>query len=165
MRPRSKKGNILDLIYVIPLVVMIVIVLVFMGAKQLNNISANYQDRTDWDPAIVQAGVTNNDNTIKAFNTMPIVVVGIAIIGAIFLASYLDVNGGLLFFIIIIFLLAAGGTFIYSNVLDNAVPVENFATERGQMPEATNLIRLLPYLIIGGGVIMLVVLYSRTRSG
>ena len=160
----NKKANILDIIWLIPLVVIIMIVLVFLGTRVLNNFNTQYALNTDWDSTVTSSAIQNNTNTIKAFNTMPIIIIGFGIIGVLFLASYLNVSGGLFFFIIIIALLGVGGVFVYTNILEGALPDSDFNTEKAQLPATTNLIQNLPYIIIAGVVLLLIVLYGRLNS-
>lgn len=159
----NKKGNILDMFYTLPIVILIGFVLAFTGAKVINGFTTAYGS-ANLNPTLLSQATANNNNTIASLNYFPIIIIGVGIIGILFIASYINTSGGLLFFVIIIFAMLAGSAFLYSNIIDSSIPDASFSLEKTQMAEATNSITYLPFMLIGGGVLLLVVMYGRFRQ-
>lgn len=158
---KNKKGNLLDLFYTLPIVVLCVYLLVFGGAKVINSFTTFYGN-VETNPTLSAQQSLQNTNTIKSFNYIPIVLLGFGIIGVIFLASYLQVSPLMMFLFIILFGFVAGYLFVYSNVMSMSVTDADFATEKTQMPQAANLPDIFPLVLIGAGVLLMVVLYARS---
>ena len=161
----NSKGNIFDAMYVIPLVVMIVFVLIFMGAKVFNSMNTAYDSVPGLDATTRATAQAANSGVIDSLNYWPVIVIGVGIIGMLFLATYLNTSPAMMFLVFIIFLFLAGSMFIYSNSIEMGFDNDQFTTEKAQMPEATNIIPQLPLIFIGGGALLLVVMYARIRGG